>query len=65
MQGKDYRTQFQIGNNAFYGANYIQVMSISHFLLCSIMPLVQSTSFGVLGNFFWIYGKVIHKVFAT
>ncbi|XP_072976610.1 mitochondrial import receptor subunit TOM40-1-like [Typha angustifolia] len=23
-KGKDYRTQFQIGNNAFYGANYIQ-----------------------------------------
>nr|CAB3500968.1 unnamed protein product [Digitaria exilis] len=23
--GSDYRTQFQIGNNAFYGANYIQV----------------------------------------
>ncbi|RLN39592.1 mitochondrial import receptor subunit TOM40 [Panicum miliaceum] len=23
-KGSDYRTQFQIGNNAFYGANYIQ-----------------------------------------
>ncbi|OAY73003.1 mitochondrial import receptor subunit TOM40-1-like [Ananas comosus] len=23
-KGKDYRAQFQIGNNAFYGANYIQ-----------------------------------------
>ncbi|XP_078159882.1 mitochondrial import receptor subunit TOM40-1-like [Carex rostrata] len=23
-KGKDYRSQFQIGNNAFYGANYIQ-----------------------------------------
>ncbi|KAK1316044.1 Mitochondrial import receptor subunit TOM40-1 [Acorus calamus] len=23
-KGKDYRTQFQFGNNAFYGANYIQ-----------------------------------------
>ncbi|KAG8096167.1 hypothetical protein GUJ93_ZPchr0013g37426 [Zizania palustris] len=23
-KGTDYRTQFQIGNNAFYGANYIQ-----------------------------------------
>jgi hypothetical protein len=29
VQGTDYRTQFQIGNNAFYGANYIQVMYIS------------------------------------
>nr|AQA29576.1 RCD1-SRO-TAF4 plant domain protein [Zea mays] len=24
VQGSDYRAQFQIGNNAFYGANYIQ-----------------------------------------
>ncbi|KAG1327645.1 putative Mitochondrial import receptor subunit TOM40-1 [Cocos nucifera] len=26
-KGKDYRSQFQIGNNAFYGANYIQSVS--------------------------------------
>ncbi|THU68215.1 hypothetical protein C4D60_Mb08t01560 [Musa balbisiana] len=26
-KGTDYRTQFQIGNNAFYGANYIQSIS--------------------------------------
>jgi len=24
LKGKDYRAQFQIRNNAFYGANYIQ-----------------------------------------
>ncbi|MQL71307.1 hypothetical protein Taro_003618 [Colocasia esculenta] len=29
-KGKDYRSQFQIGNNAFYGANYIQ--SVTPFL---------------------------------
>ncbi|KMZ58667.1 Mitochondrial import receptor subunit TOM40 [Zostera marina] len=26
-KGKDFRSQFQIGNNAFYGANYIQSVS--------------------------------------
>eukprot|EP01018_Ginkgo_biloba_P008963 Gb_29141 [translate_table: standard] len=26
-KGKDFRTQFQLGNNAFYGANYIQSVS--------------------------------------
>ena len=35
IQGKDYRTQFQLGNGALFGANYIQVqislsLSLSH-----------------------------------
>lgn len=25
VQGKDYRAQFQLGNGALFGANYIQV----------------------------------------
>ena len=25
VQGKDFRSQFQMGNGAFYGLNYIQV----------------------------------------
>lgn len=28
-KGKDYRTQFQLGNNAFYGVNYIQSVTPS------------------------------------
>ncbi|URD85656.1 Mitochondrial import receptor subunit TOM40 [Musa troglodytarum] len=41
-KGKDYRTQFQIGNNAFYGANYIQ--SFHH-----IYPWVAK-SFGLVNR---------------
>ncbi|WOL14721.1 mitochondrial import receptor subunit TOM40-1 [Canna indica] len=46
-KGKDYRTQFQIGNNAFYGANYIQSVSPHLSLGSEIFWLGQQRKSGI------------------
>ncbi|GJN31332.1 hypothetical protein PR202_gb19719 [Eleusine coracana subsp. coracana] len=46
-QGTDYRTQFQIGNNAFYGANYIQSVTPNLSMGSEIFWLGQQRKSGV------------------
>ncbi|AET05480.1 porin/voltage-dependent anion-selective channel protein [Medicago truncatula] len=44
-KGKDYRTQFQMGNGALLGASYIQVMDL-HAYFCDIgQPVYHASSF--------------------
>ncbi|CAL9766896.1 unnamed protein product [Musa acuminata subsp. burmannicoides] len=67
-KGKDFRTQFQIGNNAFYGANCIQVelevtmgiyrseTSKKNLFVCIIKDLLKHVSpyLSLGGEIFWL-----------
>ncbi|KQK21895.1 mitochondrial import receptor subunit TOM40-1 [Brachypodium distachyon] len=46
-KGKDYRAQFQIGNNAFYGANYIQSVTPNLSMGTEIFWLGQQRKSGI------------------
>jgi hypothetical protein len=50
IQGKDYRSQLQLGNGALFGASYIQVQYVRYMIvlgikLCNLVTLIQSMLF--------------------